>query len=277
MSRKSRLLERLRELGSDPKRSLGQNFLISDTVIDRILRAATERTAGAAKPSAVLEIGPGLGALTEDLLEFTRAEAIPFRVIELDREFAEAWRGRGLEVTEADALQVDWHSLNLPNGTLLVSNLPYQIAASLVIDRSVEPAGVSQMVLMFQKEVAKRVAARAKSEDYGLLSVIAQIGWKVETVTDAGSQDFHPAPRVSSRVLRFSRRPEAPAASEFADFLRFAKLAYSHRRKLLARNLQGSFALEATQVALTDMKFTKTARAEELSPEELLLLFRRLR
>lgn len=302
MSRRERLLEKIRASGEGPKRSLGQNFLISDHVIDRILSYATGASGagssgGAAKPAALIEIGPGLGALTEGLIEFTTAANIPFQVIELDRAFAENWRAAGVSVTEADALQVDWSAFHLPPESRLVSNLPYQISSSLVIDRSVEPFGLTSMILMFQKEVAQRIAAKPGSEHFGLLTVIAQNGWTVDTVCDAGAQDFFPPPRVASRVLRFRRRPDAPEVAEFKEFLRFAKMAYSHRRKLVASNLSGlnwskpagvtdtpekkaaQAPLERARLEATieAMGFTKTARAEEFSAEQLLELSRRLR
>jgi 16S rRNA (adenine1518-N6/adenine1519-N6)-dimethyltransferase len=281
-SRRERLLEKIRLGGTGPKRALGQNFLISDHVIDRILENALETGstsfwAAAGKATAILEIGPGLGALTEGLIAGTGKLGIPFSVIELDRDFASSWRGQGLKVVEADALQVDWPSLELPPGTRLISNLPYQISSSLVIDRSVDAQGVTSMVLMFQKEVAKRIMAKPKTEDFGLLSVIAQLGWEIEIVCEAGPQDFFPPPRVASRVLRFRRKAEAPDVQEFNGALAFAKRAYAHRRKLLAGNLAGGTATRETiEAVIESMGFTKTARAEELSPIQILELFRRL-
>ena len=133
------------------------------------------------------------------------------------------------------------------------------------------------MVLMFQKEVAKRIMAKPKTEDFGLLSVIAQLGWEIEIVCEAGPQDFFPPPRVASRVLRFRRKADAPDVQEFTRVLAFAKRAYAHRRKLLAGNLAGGAAnRETIEAVIESMGFTKTARAEELSPIQILELFRRL-
>ncbi len=290
MTRRERLLEKIKESGQGPKRSLGQNFLISDRVIDRILSYATGVSGSTGKPTSLVEIGPGLGALTEGLIEFAVKSEIPFQVIELDQTFAHNWREAGVKVNEVDALQADWSGLGLTPGSRLVSNLPYQISSSLVIDRSVEPAGVTSMVLMFQKEVAQRIAAKPGSEHYGLLTVIAQNGWTIDTVCDASGQDFFPPPRVSSRVLRFQRRADAPQMNEFKEFLRFAKMAYGHRRKLMASNLSGlNWTLQADKPGLAPLDrarleseiealgFTKTARAEEFSAEQLLELSRRLR
>lgn len=274
MTRRERLLEKLKELQTGPKRSLGQNFLIADGVIERILERA-------AKPgfSELLEIGPGLGALTEGLIEISaRLAGSRLRVIELDRAFADDWRARGVEVIEGDALQIDWAELALKPGARLVSNLPYQISSSLVIDRSVWPFGVTSMVLMFQKEVARRITAQARSEDYGLLSVIAQIGWTVNVVSEAGPGDFYPPPRVASRVLGFERRADAPDEAEFAAFLKFAKAAYSHRRKLMVKNLEPLVGnRERLESLLVEHGHSIQARVEELSPEQLLAYFRSVR
>ncbi len=280
-SRRERLLEKIRQTGTGPKRSLGQNFLISDHVIDRILENAFDFGdsvfwSKAEKPLGMIEVGPGLGALTEGLLEGVKQRGLRFQVIELDRQFAENWRDAGVQVVEADALQADWQGLKLSQGTRLISNLPYQISSSLVIDRSVWPCGLGSMILMFQKEVAKRITAKEKSDDYGLLSVIAQLGWDVEIVCEAGPQDFYPPPRVASRVLRFRRRADAPAETEFAAFLKFAKKAYAHRRKLLASNLStGGDSRARLESILESMGFSKTVRAEELSPWQLLELARK--
>lgn len=274
MTRRERLLEKLKALQTGPKRSLGQNFLIADGVIERILERA-----GRPGFSELLEIGPGLGALTEGLIEISaRSSGSRLRVIELDRAFADDWRLRGVEVIEGDALQIDWRALALKPGARLVSNLPYQISSSLVIDRSVWPTGVASMVLMFQKEVARRITAQARSEDYGLLSVIAQIGWTVSVVSEAGPGDFYPPPRVASRVLGFERRADAPDETEFAAFLKFAKAAYSHRRKLMVKNLEPLVGnREQLENLLVEHGHSIQARVEELSPERLLAYFRSVR
>ena len=147
-----------------------------------------------------------------------------------------------------------------------------------MIDRSVWPFGVTSMVLMFQKEVARRITAQARSEDYGLLSVIAQIGWTVNVVSEAGPGDFYPPPRVASRVLGFERRADAPDESEFAAFLKFAKAAYSHRRKLMVKNLEPLVGnRERLESLLVEHGHSIQARVEELSPEQLLAYFRSVR
>lgn len=285
-SRRERLLARLRELGVDPKRSLGQNFLVSDLVVERILASAKLFPF-----SEIVEVGPGLGALTEDLVSLSKDTQAPLTLLELDRNFAQIWHERGEKsglpsrVVEGDALQLDWSTLGLKENALFVSNLPYQISSSLVIERSLEPAGITRMILMFQKEVAQRIAARAKSPDYGLLTVIAQTFWETSTVCEAGPRDFFPPPNVASRVLSFRWRKDNELLASGATaqgFLTFVKAAFSHRRKLLSRNLLGqyfgAFGFKDVELKDVDELFASkgliaTARAEELEPKTFVALY----
>jgi 16S rRNA (adenine1518-N6/adenine1519-N6)-dimethyltransferase len=226
-SKRAEIIEKLKAMGAEPKRSLGQNFLVSSHVIDKIVTAVQ-----AGDPVALVEVGPGLGALTEGLSQLNK----PLLLLELDRRFAGHWRSRGFKVIEGDALALDWGTLGLVPGTTLVSNLPYQISSSLVIERSIAPYGVSRMILMFQKEVAQRLMARARTKDYGLLSVIAQTFWDIRLLLEAGPSDFYPPPNVASRVLVFSEaRPEG--MKDPGEFLRFCKAAFAQRRKLMVKNL----------------------------------------
>jgi len=264
--------ERLKEvqdaLGIEAKKSLGQNFLVSDLIIERIINKAKEFS-----PEILIEVGPGPGALTY----FLRQMPADFRVIELDRVLAEYWRGQGLNVIEADALRLDWQKFyEKPGKKVLVSNLPYQISSSIVIDRCLDHNGLDHMVLMFQKEVAQRIAAKAQTDAYGLLTVIAQTFWKTETVTEAGPRDFAPPPRVASRVLAFTRKPSPVEKPE--AFLSFVKAAFQQRRKLLKKNLSALFGqtgVSEEQLVewLVAMGFKETTRAEELSPEQFVKLF----
>ncbi len=282
MSRREQILQRLQEMGAEPKRSLGQNFLVADHVIEKIVAAARLSPC-----SQLIEIGPGLGALTEDLLKTDK----PFRVVELDRKFVEYWRERGLTVIEGDALALDWTQFQLPARSLLVSNLPYQISSSMVIERSVEPAGLSKMILMFQKEVAQRLVAKARTKDYGLLSVIAQTFWSLRVLLEAGPQDFYPPPKVASRVVVFdslegighAADPLLASAGERKKFLRLVKAAFAHRRKLLSRNLVEGWCggdksrLEWIEENLVSLRQGRQARAEELDPQAFVGLYRLLK
>jgi 16S rRNA (adenine1518-N6/adenine1519-N6)-dimethyltransferase len=262
----SEIKQRLSELGVSPKRSLGQNFLTGEVVVSAII----QRVSKFDFPS-VIEIGPGLGSLTERLIPLDKT----LTLIELDRKFCEFWRSRGLAVIEGDALRQDWESL-LSEPTVLVSNLPYQISSSLVIDSGYFPETLQAMVLMFQKEVAQRITASASSGDYGLLSVIAQTYWDTSKLIDAGASQFYPPPKVASRVLVFQRKSNFPKDNRF---LSFVKQAFSQRRKKLIKNLNslsGDFEISLLRDSLGSLGFGENCRAEELSPEDFQTLFRSL-
>lgn len=266
---RARLEQALQDLGILAKKSLGQNFLVSDLVIERIINQVREF-----KPEVLIEVGPGPGALTY----FLKQMNVPLTLIELDRVIAEYWRNQGMTVLEEDALRLDWNPFYSDKKTVFVSNLPYQISSSIVIERSLEARGVEHMVLMFQKEVAQRIRAAAKTEHYGLLSVIAQTFWKTAMVTEAGPRDFQPPPRVASRVLSFSRISTPIQKRDV--FLTFVKTAFSQRRKLLKSNLSGLLKqkqLTETQLVawLSAMGFKETARAEELSPAQFVELYKK--
>lgn len=266
---RERLNKAQEAMGILAKKSLGQNFLVSDTVIERIINQVKEF-----QPEAMIEVGPGPGALTDLLKEMN----LPLQLIELDHAIAAYWREQGFPVLEADALQLDWKQFYTDKKLVFVSNLPYQISSSIVIERSIEDKGVEHMVLMFQKEVAQRIRAAAKTEHYGLLSVIAQTFWKTAMVTEAGPRDFSPPPRVASRVLSFSRLPIGEVKNR-KSFLNFVKAAFAQRRKLLKSNLssqlhQKKLTDEQLVAWLVGMGFKETVRAEELSPAQFVTLYK---
>jgi 16S rRNA (adenine1518-N6/adenine1519-N6)-dimethyltransferase len=268
MSTWERLQKTMRELGIEPKKSLGQNFLISESVIQRIVKATQE-----SKPGFLLEIGPGLGALTFFLKEIPGEK----RLIELDKVFAEYWRKQDLQVIEADALQIDWKQFSkMPRPWTLTSNLPYQISSSLVIDRSLDQEPFDCMILMFQKEVAQRIRARQQDELYGMLSVVAQTFWQTEMLLEAGPRDFLPAPKVASRVLVFQRKV-SPVADR-RKYLKFVKACFLHPRKFLISNLEEGMAIkkEIAAESLKKMGLSEKSRAGELGLEQFLALYREL-
>lgn len=269
LSAKVRLDNRKTLLGTTAKKSLGQNFLVSDHVISKILAAAETFQA-----SRVLEIGPGLGALTDGLLLFKNN----FEVIELDQAFADYWREQGLKVHECDALNWNWQAFADSGApTLLVSNLPYQISSTLVIDRCLDAKPLLGMVLMFQKEVAQRIRARRGDDLYGFLSVIIQSFWKTEMLLEASSHDFSPPPKVASRVLVF--RDYKSQVDDPEKYLKFLKGCFSHPRKLMVSNLAqaGLGSKEFWKNQLTQMGLGDKVRAEELGVGEFLELYKRTR
>lgn len=264
MSRASEKVRlRLQELQIEAKKSLGQNFLVSDHVIQKIIAAATDIPS-----QKLIEIGPGLGALTDDLLALNR----PTTLIEFDSTIAAYWKSRlsnNQQLVEADALRLDWSQL-IESETLLVSNLPYQISSSLVIDRSVDDIPLKAMVLMFQKEVAQKIMA--KGSDFGLLSAVAQSFWKIETLLEAGPSDFNPPPKIASRVLvfkRFDRQINAPR-----EYLKFLKACFLHPRKFMIAGLQERLPFKKDQIltAYEKLGMDPKIRSGQLSVDALIKL-----
>jgi 16S rRNA (adenine1518-N6/adenine1519-N6)-dimethyltransferase len=254
--------QKLIEMGAAPKKSLGQNFLVNEELSEKIARWAL------ASNENLIEVGPGLGALTEKL-----KGAKNLKLIELDQKFSEFWRSQNISVIEADALNIDWNATVVDGGTTLVSNLPYQISSRIVVDRSIGPISVNKMILMFQKEVAQRMMATPKSEDYGFLTAMAQLHWKVERFCDAGPKDFYPPPQVGSRVLTFTRIPSDFDSNKVLVFL---KAAFHQRRKKLTSNLSGLFKKDGVAKALVDLGINPDVRAEDLTPQQLLTLNKKL-
>jgi 16S rRNA (adenine1518-N6/adenine1519-N6)-dimethyltransferase len=269
------LKERMALMGIQPKKAFGQNFLVSQHVIEKIIGQVLNT-----KFSDLLEIGPGLGALTEPMLH----AGLKPKLIELDRDLAQYWRTQNLEVIEGDALRIDWSSLDLHPESLLVSNLPYQISSSLVIDRCFGPPNLKFMILMFQKEVAERLMSPPGCGEYGILSVMAQLHFKMFRVAKAAPGDFFPPPKVASRVLGFERRP--PVVSDNGavielglKFLTFVKAAFAFRRKFLLKNLRSvvdKSRLDLLTPIFEECGLSMQARAEELSPEKFVELFEKI-
>lgn len=261
------LKARLEEMGLAPKKAFGQNFLVNEQVIKKIISAVRDRTF-----SDLIEIGPGLGALTEPLLE----AGLHPRLIELDRDLVEYWRARQMDVIDHDAVKLDWSTLGLRSESLLVSNLPYQISTHLVVDRCFGPVTLKYMVLMFQKEVAQKLCALPRTPEYGLLSVMAQTYFKIQRVTDAAPKDFFPAPKVASRVLSFERKPDSDLPPRFLTFL---KGAFAFRRKFLLKNLKAvvdKASAERLPGLFQSLGLNEKARAEELTVAQFAALFKKV-
>ena len=244
------------------RKRFGQHFLVDAAVIDAIVREIDPRPG-----QAIVEIGPGLGALTQPLLE--RCGALT--VVELDRDLAARWRARpGVTVIEADVLAVDWHALAAGRRLRIVGNLPYNISTPILF-RLLDAADlVIDQHLMLQREVVRRMAAGPGGKDYGRLSVMLQWRYAIEPLLDVPPSAFDPPPRVDSAVVQM--RPLAvPPALDEALLRETVTLAFSQRRKLLRHTL-GRW-LDARGCGDFDLQ----RRAEEVSVAEYVSLAQRLR
>jgi len=243
------LRETIAQFRLDARRKLGQHFLL-----DENLTAKIARQAGDLAGRHVVEIGPGPGGLTRALLG-TPAAAVT--VVEVDPRAAEAMRalaavcaGR-LIVVEADAMAADLSTL-VPAPRQIVANLPYNIATPLLIGWLRQAAQWERMTLMFQQEVAERIAAAPDTEAYGRLAVLAQWVCTVELLMRIPPAAFTPPPKVFSAVVGFLPRPVQPSPALFAAMERLTAAAFGQRRKMLRgslKSLGGEALLERAGIA----------------------------
>jgi len=212
------------------RKRFGQHFLTDSAVIDRIV-AAIDPQVG----EPLIEIGPGLGALTQPLL--ARCQALT--VIELDRDLAvRLRRNPALTVVEADVLKVDFRALAAERAAPLrvVGNLPYNISTPILFHLLPQAGVVQDQHFMLQKEVVARMAAGPGGKDYGRLSVMLQWRYHIESLIDVPPEAFDPPPRVDSAVVRMLPWPQ-PEALDAALFGELVQVAFSQRRKLLRHTL----------------------------------------
>jgi 16S rRNA (adenine1518-N6/adenine1519-N6)-dimethyltransferase len=266
------LRETIAAHGLDARKRLGQHFLLDLNLTRRIARAAAPLGEG-----TVIEVGPGPGGLTRALLLEGAARVI---AIEVDRraiaalqELQEAAAGR-LDLLTADALEVDLAGLG-PPPRRIVANLPYNVSTALLVRWLHQAGQVADMVLMFQKEVADRLAAVPRSKDYGRLSVLAQHVCAVQRLFDVAPSAFVPPPKVTSSVVRLTPRPAGDRLADLAVLERVTAAAFGQRRKMLRRSLAGLFADPAA--VLTGLGLQPTARAEELGVADFVRLAELLR
>ena len=216
--------------GHRPRKRFGQHFLADRAVVDAIVAAIDPRPG-----EALVEIGPGLGALTGPLVE--RCGALT--VVELDRDLAARLRGRrGLTVVEADVLTVDFRALAAERAQALrvVGNLPYNISTPILFHLLAQVEAVRDQHFMLQKEVVQRMAAPPGGKDYGRLSVMLQWRYDIEAVLDVPPAAFDPPPKVDSALVRMQPLP-APAAVDAAHLGELVRVAFLQRRKLLRHTL----------------------------------------
>jgi 16S rRNA (adenine1518-N6/adenine1519-N6)-dimethyltransferase len=262
-------LRRLRDFDIRPNRELGQNFLVDSNILDVIGRAA-----GLEAGDVVLEIGGGLGVLSEYLAQRSRH----VHVVEVDPRLEPALADAlapfpNTTLHVADAMRLDLTGLDPPPGKV-VANLPYGIAASVTLRTIEELPGARRWVAMIQREVGQRLAASPSTPAYGAPSVLAQLACDVRVVRPVSRAVFHPVPNVDSVLVGLERRgPAAPPALRA-----LVRGAFAHRRKTLASSLAlaGGWERDRVWAALEDLGLRPDARAEQLSPDEFRELGRRL-
>ncbi len=254
-----------------PTSALGQNFVADANTLRRVVRLAAT-----APGDPVLELGAGLGSLTLALAEAGAKVVAVETDARLLEVLTEAVRGQPVAICHADALALDWDgveeagaSLGVPRGSSpwsLVANLPYNLATPLVLRVLEAFEAVATMVVMVQREVGERLAARPKSPAYGAVSVKVAYAARAEVVGRVPPQVFVPRPKVSSVLVRLTRLPAPavdPAVVGRERLFAVVEAGFAQRRKMLRRSLREVVAPEA----FADAGVAPEARAEELSVE----------
>ena len=246
--------------GHVARKRFGQNFLVDHGVIDEIVRAIAPRPG-----ESLVEIGPGLGALTNPVVE--RSERLT--VVELDRDLAARLRKRSeLNVIESDVLKVDFAQLATDAGQKLriIGNLPYNISSPILSHLLPIADHVVDQHFMLQKEVVDRMVASPGNKDYSRLSVMLQWRYDMENVVAVPPESFDPPPKVDSAVVRMVPLPNPPQV-DLAVFEKMVAVAFSQRRKILRHTL-GAWITE--HGLSTD--FDLQRRAEEVPVAEYVAL-----
>lgn len=261
------VVELLKNNEITPNKVLGQNFLIDRNILDSIVEVSET-----GPEYSVLEVGPGLGVLTEQLMLHSKHVTAVEKDSGLYRILSERWGSEEkLTLIHGDALEVPLHEIYAAGVTRLISNLPYSVGVRVVLDSALCDNPPDVMVLLLQKEVCERFAAKPGTADMGIVSVLLQRLYKVTLVRNVKPTCFYPQPDVTSTIVKLKRHNDYPMdQAESKYFAEFVKLAFSHRRKQLASVMKNAPApygkdADAIRSLLVQVGATETARPEELS------------
>ena len=256
----STITESLAQIGMRPTKSLGQNFLHDQNLAEWIV-AQSEIQPG----EAWMELGPGLGALTE----FALAKSSNGLAVEKDGRLAGFLRERfpQLEIVHGDAEDFDVRELFSRGPVKILGNLPYYVSSQILFAFTAEPSPVSSLVFTLQKELAERLSAEPRSKEYGALTLLIGRRWKTKYLRTLPGSVFLPAPKVDSAIVRFTpRAPEEISPCDGQRFTALVKQGFSQRRKQL-RKMLASYGLDWLRLT-SEIGVPETARAEELSLEQ---------
>lgn len=246
------------------KKFLGQHFLTDESIAERIARSLTGRT------ECLLEIGPGMGVLTKYLVDDTRYN---FKAIELDTESVDYLHRHypTLDVIEGDFLRLDLNGIFGGASFSIIGNFPYNISSQILFRVFEQRNNVPEVVGMFQKEVAERVAAGPGSKTYGILSVLLSAFYDIEYLFTVHENVFNPPPKVKSAVIRLKRNEVQQLDCDEKRFVQVVKTGFNQRRKTLRNALK---PLNLSLDAIPDDLLAK--RAEQLTVADFELITNKL-
>ena len=261
------------------KPRLGQNFLVDANAARAVVAAL-----GSIAQDAVVEIGPGRGAITRLLAAaLAKGDAGTLTLVELDAALAAGLTAEfagqpGVEVCHADILKLDLTALAGQRKLVVVGNLPYYITSEILLHMLAHHAAIDRAVLMVQREVAERVTAAPGGSEYGVLSATMQLYGDAQLLFTLPPSAFAPPPEVYSSVFRFQVRPRFHELGVLADsFIPFMRSCFAQKRKTLANNLRAAgYPATAIAAALAAATLESSVRAEAVDLPKMAIVFRAL-
>lgn len=249
------------------KKSLGQNFLIDQNIINKIINSIELY-----EDSLIIEIGPGSGSLTKELIKLN-ADIVSFEIDtrlkeKLDKLVEE---NNNLEIIYQDFLKInlkDFLKTKKYRNLYFVANLPYYITTA-IINKITDESNPNEMILMVQKEVAERFSASPNTKDYGSISVFLQYNYDISKVCLVSKNCFYPSPKVDSMVIKFNKRENMKIPNDEKLFYKLIKDSFRFKRKNLKNNLKG-YNLDKINEVLKKYNKDLTVRAESLTVDEFI-------
>ena len=256
------------------KKKFGQNFLSDEALLDEIVEKS-----GVTEDDVVLEIGAGKGALTNALIKRAK-KVISFEIdLELQEFLTNKFEGKNVQFVFEDVMKYSDEQINelLGGKFKLVANLPYYVT-SPIITRFLQNENLESLTVMVQEEVADRIVSKEKSKDYGVLTIICKLYGEPQKVLRVARDKFYPVPNVDSAIVRIDKKQQGLEKHEIAGVINLAKQAFAMRRKKLSSNLESSkLSKNELENKLVQKGFAASARAEELSIEDFIWLYRELK
>ncbi len=261
-----------------PSKKLGQNFLINPQIKQRIVNAANLQP-----KDIVLEIGPGVGAITSILL----THKIKLIAIEVDKRLAELLTTKlktynNFTLYNIDALKVDWDKIlfeyTQSSDVKLVANLPYSISSLLVL-KIIRSQLISQATIMVQKEMADRLCGKVGTHAYNMFTILVQLFLDVQKLFDVDPSNFSPKPKVQSCVIQLTKKQPVSDLYDISDFEvidNFLHLAFSNKRKTLVNNLIAQYDKSKILNVLQQIQLPSMIRAEQINPCDLIKIMKAL-
>ena len=271
--KKTNLITLLQELGVRPSRRLGQNFLIDPNLLQSIARSINAQA-----DELIIEIGPGIGNLT-DFIVPSKAELM---AIEYDVRLADYLQKKyrddsKVRVLQADAARMDYEELTNGRSYRCIGNLPYSVS-SVILSKILQTRNRPQsMHLLLQKETAERIQAQPGSRTYGSLSVRTQILYDVKIVRHISANLFWPTPRVESVLVSFRLKEPVLDMGLYQQFTELVKLSFAYRRKRMISNLKETYNEDILLKIILNLGFNHDVRSDQLTANHYLTIIKRYR